>query len=48
MPSTFSGDGLALPPMIELKVGDGRRHHLQVKDNAKLQTSFRPKLDLVL
>ena len=27
VPSISSGDGLALPPMIEAKVGDGRYHH---------------------
>ena len=48
MPSTFSGNGLALPPMIEAKVGDGRRNHLRVEDNSKLQTSFCPELHLVL
>ena len=36
VPSTFFGDGLALPPMIEAKIGDGRHHHLRVEDNAKL------------
>ena len=46
--STSFGDGLALLPMIEAKVEDGWRHHLRVKDNAKLQTLFRPNLDLVL